>query len=103
MTSTILSLLDKRTAEEFHRRGDWGDRTIYGVIRDQAVAQPNANAISDRGRSLTYSQIQAAADSLASDLYARGVQSGDRVAYWLPDRVESVVIVLACSRNGYIV
>lgn len=103
MTSTILSLLDKRTAEEFHRRGDWGDRTIYGVIRDQAIAQPNANAISDRGRSLTYSQIQAAADSLASDLYARGVRSGHRVAYWLPDRVESVVIVLACSRNGYIV
>ena len=49
MTSTILSLLDKRTAEEFHRRGDWGDRTIYGVIRDQAIAQPNANAV-DKGQ-----------------------------------------------------
>jgi acyl-CoA synthetase (AMP-forming)/AMP-acid ligase II len=103
MTSTILSLLTPGAAAEFHRRGDWEDRTIYGVMRDQAVAQPNANAISDRGRTLTYAQLQAAADALAADLYARGVRAGQRVAYWLPDRVESAITVLACSRNGYVV
>ncbi|MTV75585.1 AMP-binding protein, partial [Streptococcus pneumoniae] len=27
---------------------------------------------------------------------------GQRVAVWLPSRIEAVVALLACSRNGYI-
>ena len=103
MTSRILSLLTPEAVANFHRRGDWGNRTIYRVLQDQVQYGPEACAIRDRGRSLTYAQLQAAADELAVDLYARGVRPFQRVAYWLPDRVESVIIVLACSRNGYVV
>jgi acyl-CoA synthetase (AMP-forming)/AMP-acid ligase II len=103
MNSTILSLLTPEAAAAFHRRGDWEDRTIYGVARDQAAKQPDAPAISDRGRTLSYAQLLAAADALAADLHARGVKPSQRVAYWLPDRVESAIAVLACSRNGYVV
>jgi len=103
MKSRILSLLTPETVAHFHRRGDWEDRTIYRVLRDQVEYGPDACAIRDRGRSLTYAQLQAAADALADDLYARGVRPFQRVAYWLPDCVESVIIVLACSRNGYVV
>ena len=103
MTSTVLSLLTPEMAADFHRRGEWEDRTIYGVLQDQVECTPDACAIRDRGQSLTYKQLQVEADALADDLYERGVRPFQRVAYWLPDCVESVIIVLACSRNGYVV
>ncbi|MGP1679541.1 MAG: class I adenylate-forming enzyme family protein, partial [Burkholderiales bacterium] len=31
-----------------------------------------------------------------------GVRRGERVSLWIPSRVESVVALLACSRNGYV-
>ncbi len=30
------------------------------------------------------------------------MKRGERVAVWLPNRVEAVVVFLACSRNGYV-
>ena len=33
---------------------------------------------------------------------SRGVRAGERVAIWLPSRVEIAAIILACSRNGYV-
>jgi acyl-CoA synthetase len=39
---------------------------------------------------------------LAATLHNAGLKVGDRVAIWLPSRVESVMILLACSRNGYV-
>ena len=33
----------------------------------------------------------------------RACRRGERVSVWLPNRVETVVVTLACSRNGYIV
>ena len=51
---------------------------------------------------MTYATLVAAADALAADLGARGVRPGQRVAVWLPSRVETAVALLACSRNGYV-
>ena len=31
-----------------------------------------------------------------------GLKRGQRVSVWLPNRVEAVVVLLACSRNGYV-
>jgi len=36
------------------------------------------------------------------DLHEAGVRRGERVAVWVPSRVEAVVTLLACSRNGYV-
>ena len=30
------------------------------------------------------------------------MKRGQRVSVWLPNRVEAVVVFLACSRNGYV-
>ena len=103
MNSTILSLLNPEAAAEFHRQGHWGDRTIYRVAEDHARRTPDAPAIRDRFRRLSYRQLVAAADALAADLHGRGVRPSQRVAFWMPDRIESAVAVLACSRNGYVV
>jgi acyl-CoA synthetase len=41
-------------------------------------------------------------DAVAFALHQAGLCEGDRVSVWLPSRVESIVVFLACSRNGYI-
>src|SRR5262249_43513699 len=42
------------------------------------------------------------ADRLAASLAGRGIRPGQRVAVWLPSRVETAAALLACSRNGYV-
>jgi acyl-CoA synthetase len=39
---------------------------------------------------------------VAESLHRAGVRRGQRVAVWLPSRAESVVVLLACARNGYV-
>ncbi len=41
-------------------------------------------------------------DAVAADLHAAGLKRGERVAVWLPNRVEAVAVFLACSRQGYV-
>ena len=43
-----------------------------------------------------------AADRLAARLAGQRLRAGERVAVWLPGRVETAVTLLACSRNGYV-
>src|SRR5258707_2368922 len=61
-----------------------------------------AFAVRDRYRRLTYAQLLAAADALATDLARYDVRPGQRVGVWLPSRIESVVALLACSKSGAI-
>jgi acyl-CoA synthetase len=51
---------------------------------------------------MTYAALVDAADRLAASLAGHGITSGDRVAVWLPSRVETAIALLACSRNGYV-
>jgi acyl-CoA synthetase len=51
---------------------------------------------------MSYVALLTAADRLAARLAGQGLRSGERVAVWLPDRVETAVALLACSRNGYV-
>ena len=82
--------------------GFWRDETIYRLARDRAEGAPDAWAIRDRGRRLTYRELIEASDRFAADLHRRGVEPGQPVAVWLPGRVEAAVVLLACSRNGYV-
>src|SRR5262249_2581462 len=67
-----------------------------------AERTPDRFAVRDSRRRLTYRQLISSVDALAADLATRGVRSGQRVAVWLPSRIESAIVLLACSRNGYI-
>jgi acyl-CoA synthetase (AMP-forming)/AMP-acid ligase II len=58
--------------------------------------------VRDSARRLTWSALVAWVDAVAADLHEAGLRRGDRVSIWLPNRLESVVILLACSRNGYV-
>src|SRR3954468_11988089 len=96
MSNTVLTLLSAAQLREFYARGFWRDETIYGAVRAHAAKGPNACAMRDRWRRFTYARVAEAADRLAADLDARGLRAGDRVAVWLPSRIEAAVVLLAC-------
>ncbi|MEV5931717.1 class I adenylate-forming enzyme family protein [Streptomyces sp. NPDC052079] len=103
MTPTMLTLLSGERLRAFYAAGHWRDDTIHSLVRAQAELRPDAIAMQERFRSVTYRDLLDAADRLAGALDASGVRPGQRVAVWLPSRIETAVAVLACSRNGYVV
>ena len=100
--NTILTRLSAETIERYEAAGFWRGDTIYSLVRWHADHRPDAFAVRDRFRRVTYRQLREAADRLAADLAACGMTAGQRVAVWLPSRIEGVVALLACSRNNTI-
>jgi hypothetical protein len=79
-----------------------GDETIYHVAARHAKAIPQAFAVRDRHRRLNYAELVAAPNRLAAHLTGHDIRPSNRVAVWLPSRVETAIALLACSRNGYV-
>ena len=102
MTSPLLTLLNAPDLAAYTAAGYWGAETLYGVAARHAQATPRAFAVRDRHRRLTYRALVEAADRLAASLAGHGLRPGQRVAVWLPSRVETAIALLACSRNGYL-
>jgi acyl-CoA synthetase (AMP-forming)/AMP-acid ligase II len=98
----LLTLLNAPTLAAYTAAGWWGDETIYHLAARHARTTPDAFALRDRHRRLTYAELIAAADRLAASLAGHGLRRGQRVAVWLPSRVETAIALLACSRNGYV-
>ena len=102
MANTILTLFDIDQYREHYRTGFWRDETVYALVKAHAERTPNRTAIRSRDRDLTYRDLVVLVDAFASDLAARGVLAGERIAVWLPTRIETIVALLACSRKGYV-
>jgi acyl-CoA synthetase (AMP-forming)/AMP-acid ligase II len=102
MTGSLLTLLNAQPLAAYTASGYWGDETLYAIAAWHARSAPNSFAVRDRHRRLRYAELIDAADRLAGALAARGIRSGQRVAVWLPSRVETAIALLACSRNGYV-
>jgi len=99
---SLLTSLDAPTLAAYTAAGFWGDETIYHVAARHAQSTPHAFALRDRHRRLTYAELVYAADRLAAYLAGHGLRRGQRVAVWLPSRIETAIALLACSRNGYV-
>ena len=100
--NTTLTRLSAELIEKYEAEGFWQGDTIYALVRWHAEHTPQAFAVRDRYRRLTYAQLLAAADALAADLAHYDVRPGQRIGVWLPSRIESVVALLACSKTGAI-
>jgi acyl-CoA synthetase len=100
--STILTLHDPQTARAYYAEGLWQQDTLYSLLREHAKARPQAFALRDAQHRLSWQALLAWVDSVADDLHRAGVRRGERVSMWIPSRVESVITLLACSRNGYV-
>ena len=102
MHNTMLTTLSQAQLEAFYADGHWRPDTIYTLVRGHAELAPDRVAVRDAVRAVTYRELIAAADRLAAHLHGAGVREGQRVAAWLPSRVETAVVLLACSRDGYV-
>ncbi|MFT3816537.1 MAG: class I adenylate-forming enzyme family protein [Rubrivivax sp.] len=100
--SHLLTLHDPAAARAHYRAGVWQTDTLYSLARRHAAERGDAPALRDNARRLAWRELVAWADAVAADLHEAGLRPGDRVAAWLPNRLEMVVIMLACSRNGYV-
>jgi acyl-CoA synthetase (AMP-forming)/AMP-acid ligase II len=76
-------------------------RTLADLIVARAEATPAAPMLFDeRDREMTFAGYAAAVDDLAARFVARGVEPGSVVAWQLPTRIETVVVMGALARLG---
>ena len=100
--NTVLTLLNPREAAAHYASGAWTSDTLYSLLEKHARARPRGYALRDSRKRLTWQDLLAWTDATAETLHQAGLRRGDRVAVWLPSRAESVVVLLACARNGYV-
>ena len=99
---TVLTLLNPREAARHYASGAWREDTLYSLLQKHAQARPAALALRDARKRVSWKELLAWVDAAAETLHRAGVRRGERVSVWLPSRAESVVALLACSRNGYV-
>ncbi|MFF2621947.1 (2,3-dihydroxybenzoyl)adenylate synthase [Oerskovia jenensis] len=89
-------------ADRYQAAGFWTDQTLGSLVRDAAAARPDATALVDADRSLTYADLDRAADDLAHGFAALGLRRGDRVVVQLPSACELVEVLVALGRAGVV-
>ena len=102
MTNTLLTLHDPTAAARYYAEGLWRKETLYALACRHATERAEAFALRDGHQRLTWRELRDAVDAVAADLHAAGLKRGERVSVWLPNRVEQVIVFLACSRQGYV-
>jgi amino acid adenylation domain-containing protein len=75
-------------------------RTFHGLFEDQVLASPNEAAAVFRDDSLTYAELNAAANRLAWALVASGLQKGEFVAILQDRSCEFLTAMLAVFKAG---
>ncbi|NIO40644.1 MAG: AMP-binding protein, partial [Burkholderiales bacterium] len=97
----FLTLHDPAKAREYYDSGVWRHDTFYSLMARHAERCPAELAVRDRHRSVDWQTLKAWTDGVAVDLRERGLVQGDRVCIWMSSRIEAVVTLLACSREGF--
>ncbi|EGE4961409.1 medium-chain fatty-acid--CoA ligase [Shigella flexneri] len=95
-----LTFNEQRRAA-YRQQGLWGDASLADYWQQTARAMPDKIAVVDNhGASYTYSALDHAASCLANWMLAKGIESGERIAFQLPGWCEFTVIYLACLKIG---
>jgi acyl-CoA synthetase len=99
---SILTLHTPKASAEYYRAGHWQKDSFFLLLKKWAEQKPEAWFVRDAKHRLNYAEALAWTESIAAQLERTGLRAGDRVAISMPNRVEAVLIFLACSRNGYL-
>lgn len=99
--------------ERLTQSGLWGDETLHGLLRRNAAASPDVEAVIDQPdkdalmgapqRRLSWQQLESASSHCADALAARGVGAGDSVVLQLPNTSELIVLYYALSKLGALI
>lgn len=96
----MQSLHEPEDRARYYEQGLWRDETFYDLLCRQAEARPEAYALRDSRRRLSWGELRDWVDGIAADLAARGLGVGDRASIWLGNRAEVLAAFLACNRQG---
>ncbi|MFF9052375.1 amino acid adenylation domain-containing protein [Streptomyces erythrochromogenes] len=77
-----------------------GEETVPGLFERRAADTPDAVAVADGGRSLTYRELDERANRLARALTGRGARPETPVAVALPRSAELIVALLGVLKSG---
>ena len=97
----FLTLHHPACARRYYAEGTWRNDTFYSLLVDHAKGRPDAAALRDGGRRLTWCEVAAWVDGVAADLRRHGLVGGDRVSIWMSNKLEAIITFLACSREGF--
>ena len=74
--------------------------TLEGDLRAAAGRDPSGAAVITKEGTLTFAELDQAADRVAAGLAERGVERGDRVAVMLPNGLDAVRAIYGVVRSG---
>jgi hypothetical protein len=97
---SVMAKPGKREARPPTRAAGFAD--IGQLISATALRTPDAVALDDGTRTLTYAAFEARANRTASALRAQGVGPGDRIAVLSEKRLEYLELAVAGARTGSI-
>ena len=89
-------------AERYIREGVWRAETIPQAIVNAGRRRPDAIALVDSTRSITFSQLLDEAGRLAALLDREGIVRGDRVVIQVPNCIDFATFTVACLEIGAI-
>ncbi len=105
-----LSSVDLLDSAEHARLAEWGNQavlteamepvTVAGLFAAQAARTPDAVALTFEGRSMTYRDLDEAANRLAHHLVDRGAGPGESVALLFSRSADAIVAILAVLKSG---
>ncbi|WP_432137365.1 class I adenylate-forming enzyme family protein [Streptomyces sp. bgisy154] len=75
-------------------------RTLWDLLDRRARLTPDRPVLLQKDRTVTFDGLRTRAERTAAGLYAMGVRPGTVVAWQLPTRIETVVLVFALARLG---
>ena len=110
-TGRRLSSIDLLDADEYERLDEWGNRAVLTepastpvsvpvLFAAQVARTPAAVAVTFDGRSMTYRELDEAANRLAHLVVAHGAGPGQCVALLFSRSVEAIVAILAVLKTG---
>ncbi|MCA2357435.1 non-ribosomal peptide synthase/polyketide synthase [Mycobacterium intracellulare] len=105
-----LSSIDLLEPAEHDRLDAWGDRAILTqpgtpasipeLFTAQAARTPHAPAVTYKGRSMTYRELDESSNRLAHLLIDRGVGPGESVALLFGKSADAIAAILAVLKTG---
>jgi fatty-acyl-CoA synthase len=74
--------------------------TLSNILSRNVKEKPHAVAATDERGTLDWTGFAHLSEGYAALLSSQGVQSGDRVALWLPNCIDYLALIFSCARLG---
>src|SRR5919109_4399845 len=82
---------------------DWFEKVSLGALADRAAERfGDREALYYEGKRWSFADLKAEADGVAKGLLALGIQPGEKVSLWMPNRPEWVSTLFAVMKIGAI-